>query len=368
MDPRIQKMAAVIVNYSLEVQPGDYCLFRGTSPLAQPLMQALTEEALKAGGLPYNYIHMSEEAPIMLGYGTEAQIEVSNPLLKYAYQNFRRIVRIEADDKTGELAGFPASKQQAWERSRGGIFKIQFEREASGEMMRCTTLFPTPAYAKDAGMTFEEYQEFVFSACMVHLDDPVAHWKQVSAEQQRLVNWLNGKKRLQVRGKNIDMELGVDGRIWENADGKFNFPDGEIFTGPVENDVNGWVKFTYPAIYNGNIVKGAELHFENGKVVKARADENEAFLLAILDTDEGSRTLGEFAIGTNRGINRFTGHILFDEKIHGTVHMALGQSYAKTNAVNKSSVHWDMICDMMDGGEIVVDGTRFYENGNFLDV
>jgi aminopeptidase len=367
MDTRIQKMAEVIVNYSLAIKPGERFLIRGTSPLAQPLMQALTAEALKVGGQPFSYIHLSGEAPIMVQHGNEGQLEVLNPMLKLAYETFEKIVRIESEEDTAALKHAPGSKVQAWSRSKGGIISIQMAREGSGELMRCTTLFPTAAYAKDAGMTLAEYEDFVYGACMVHLPDPVGYWQnQVSADQQRLCDWLNGKKHMQVRGKNIDMTLSLDGRIWENADGKANFPDGEIFTGPVENSVNGWVQFTYPAIFQGNVVKGAKLHFENGRVVKASADEGEAFLLAILDTDGGSRTLGEFAIGTNKGINRFTGQILFDEKIHGTVHMALGQSYPKTGAVNRSSIHWDMICDMMDGGEIVVDGTRFYENGTFL--
>lgn len=366
MDTRIQKMAEVIVNYSLAIKPGERFLIRGTSPLAQPLMAALTAEALKVGGQPFNYVHISGEGPLMVKYGSEGQLEAVNPLLKLAYETFEKLVRIEAEEDTAALKGLPASKQQAWARSKGSIIGIQMAREGAGELLRTTTLFPTPAYAKDAGMTLTEYENFVYSACMVHLADPVAHWKQVAREQQKLCDWLNGKRNLQVRGKNIDLEMSVEGRVWENADGQANFPDGEIFTGPVEDSVNGWVHFTYPAIFQGNVVKGAKLFFEKGRVVKATADEGEEFLLSVLDTDSGARTLGEFAIGTNKGIDRFTGQILFDEKIHGTVHMALGQSYPKTNAVNKSTIHWDMICDMMDGGEIVVDGTRFYENGNFL--
>jgi aminopeptidase len=366
MDARIKKMAEVLIRYSLAVQPGQRVLLRGTSPLAQPLMQALTEETLKAGGHPVNYVHMSGEGPIVLTHGSESQIEYVNPILKLAYESFEKIIRIEADEDTSALGGFPADKSKAWARSRGGLINIQMAREGSGELERCTTLFPTPSYAKDAGMSFEAYEAFVFNACMVHLDDPVAYWQQYAAEQQKLCDWLNGKRKLHVRGKNIDLEMSVDGRLWENADGRANFPDGEIFTGPVEDSVNGWVHFTYPAIYNANVVKGAKLYFEQGKVVKASADENESYLLAILDTDEGARRLGEFAIGTNKGIDRFTGQILFDEKIHGTVHMALGQGYPRTNALNRSSIHWDMICDMLDGGEIIVDGERFYENGKFL--
>jgi len=366
MDPRIQKMANVLVNYSTAIKPGERVLFRGTSPLATPLMQALTVEALKAGGIPMNFAHMSSEGRLMVEHGSIAQIEAVNPMLKLMYDTADVIIRIEAEEDTEALKGFSTDRIQARSRSLGVLLGVQMEREANGSLRRCTTLFPTAAYARDAGMSLKEYEDFVYSACMVHLDDPVTYWKQYSKEQQKLTEWLKGKKKLQVRGKNIDMEMSIEGRIFENASGTANFPDGEIFTGPVEDSVNGWVKFTFPAIYNGNKVIGAELHFENGKAVKATAKENEAFLNATLDIDPGARRLGEFAIGTNKGVDRFTGQILFDEKIHGTVHMALGRSYPFTGAVNQSSIHWDMICDMRDGGEILIDGVRFYENGNFL--
>jgi aminopeptidase len=366
MDSRIQKMAQVLVNYSTAVKPGELVLFRGTSPLAQPLMQALYEEALKAGAHPFNYVHLSEENTIMLDAGTESQIEKVNPMLKLMYDTADVIIRIEAEENTQGSAGFPPEKAKAWMRYYGALINVQSEREANGTLRRCTTLFPTNAYAQDAGLPLRAYEDFVYRACMLHLDDPVAYWRKVGSEQGKLCDYLRGHKKLQVRGKNIDLEMSIEGRTFHNADGTANFPDGEIFTGPVEDSVNGWVRFTFPAIYHGNVVNGAELHFQDGVVAKATAERNEEFLQTMLDTDTGSRRLGEFAIGTNKGIDRFTGQILFDEKIGGTVHMALGSGYPQTGSVNKSAVHWDMICDMRDGGEILVDGERFYENGRFL--
>ncbi|MEP7287712.1 MAG: aminopeptidase [Chloroflexota bacterium] len=365
MDSRIEKMAAVIINYSTAVKPGERVLIRGTSPLAQPLMQALYAEALKAGGLPFNYVHMSNEEYIVLNNGSIEQISEINPMLKLMYDTADVIVRIDCEEDTHGLSIFPPEKMQSRMKAVGGLLQIQMERESTGALRRCSTLFPTPAFAKDAGMTFEEYEDFVYSACMLQLDDPIAYWKDYAIQQQKLCDYLRGHNKLEVHGNNIDMSMSIEGRTFLNADGTSNFPDGEIFTGPVEDSVNGWVRFTYPAIYHGNVVIGAELKFQDGHVVEASATENEKFLLAMLDTDAGSRTLGEFAIGTNKGIDRFTGQILFDEKIGGTVHMALGGSYPQTGAVNKSTIHWDMICDMRDG-EIVVDGTRIYEKGQFL--
>jgi len=239
------------------------------------------------------------------------------------------------------------------------------ERQATGELRWTLTQYPTHASAQDAEMSLSEYEDFVYTACMVHLDDPVAYWKEKAAEQQRLVDWLKGHDKVEVKGENIDLTLSIKDRVFINADGKKNMPDGEIFTGPVEDSVNGWVRFTYPAIYNSREVDGVELYFENGKVVKATAEKGEDFLNSVLDTDEGARYLGEFAIGTNTGIQKFTRNILFDEKIGGTVHMAVGAGYPDTGSKNESAVHWDMICDMRSGGEIIVDGELFYKDGEF---
>ena len=215
-------------------------------------------------------------------------------------------------------------------------------------------------------MSLHEYEDFVYGACLLDDPDPVARWRAFAVGQQKYVDWLVGKKRIQVKGPNCDLMVGVVDRTFINSDGTKNMPDGEIFTGPEETVTEGWVKFTYPAIYQSREVEGVELEFKQGKVVKATAQKGQDFLLAVLDTDAGSRTLGEFAIGTNRAIKKFTRNILFDEKLGGTIHMALGAAYPETGGVNKSAVHWDMICDTRDGTEITVDGVPFYRNGEFL--
>jgi aminopeptidase len=184
--------------------------------------------------------------------------------------------------------------------------------------------------------------------------------------QQSKVEWLKGKQQITLQGPNIDLSLSIDGRKFINCDGMYNMPDGEIFTGPVEDSVNGWVRFSYPSIVGGRSVSGIELKFEQGKVVEGRAEQNDDLLQAQLNTDAGARYLGEFAIGTNFGINRFTGSILFDEKIGGTIHMAIGMGYPESGSKNTSAVHWDMICDMRQESEIRVDGDLFYQNGQFV--
>jgi aminopeptidase len=367
MDAYIEKMADVIINYSLAVQPSELVLLRGTSPAAEPLLQALYQAALRAGGRAFTYVHLRDEDSLAIEATDNLELlAVVNPMLKLMYENCQAIVRVEASENPRALSDYPAERQKARSQAVAGVMSIQMEREGNGTLRRCTTQFPTQGYAQAAGMSLRQYEEFVYRACKLHLDDPVAAWQEVEQSQQRLIDYLAGKKRLHVRGQNIDLEMSIEGRHFLNANGKINFPDGEIFTGPVENSVNGWVNFTYPAYYHDNEVVGARLTFENGLVTQATADKNESFLISTLDTDSGSRRLGEFAIGTNNDIQRFTGSILFDEKIGGTVHMAVGQGYPQTGSANTSAVHWDMICDMRNGGEIWVDGKLFYRNGEFL--
>ena len=215
-------------------------------------------------------------------------------------------------------------------------------------------------------MSLEDYEDFVYGACFCDAQDPAAEWRKLSVMQQDKVDYLVGKDRVKLHGPNIDLELSVAGRAFVNSDGKRNMPSGEIFTGPVEDSVNGWVRFSYPAIVGGRAVSGIELRFVDGKVTDASAEMNEELLHAQLETDAGARYLGEFAIGTNFGIDRFTGMILYDEKIGGTVHMAIGMGYPETGSLNKSAVHWDMICDMRHDSEIRVDGELFYRNGQFV--
>ena len=366
MDSRITKMAEVLINYSLAVQPGERVLIRSTSPAAEPLVQALYQVGLRAGGEVFTYIHLRDEDSLAIEATDDLDLLAEvNPMLKLMYETCDALIRIEASENPRALSGYAPEVQKARSQAAFGVISIQMEREGNGSLRRCTTQFPTAAYAQAAGMSLSQYEAFLYGACKVHLADPIAAWQEVQHRQQALVDFLAGKERLQVRGANIDLQMSIKGRTFMNAAGRANFPDGEIFTGPVEDSVNGWVKFTYPAYYRENEVVGAELTFEKGLVTKAKAAKNEAFLLNTLDTDPGARRLGEFAIGTNADIQTFTGSILFDEKIGGTVHMAVGQGYPETGSVNTSAVHWDMICDMRDGGEILVDDHLFYKDGAF---
>jgi aminopeptidase len=275
-------------------------------------------------------------------------------------------ITIGAESNTKELNSIDPAKIVLRQQARSGIMKTYLERAARGELRWTYALYPTNAYAQDSDMGLVEYEDFLYNACLGDINDPVGYWKKFSAWQQKIVEWLKGKKQIHITAPGTDLHLSVEGRVFVNCDGHENMPDGEVFTGPVEDSVNGYVLFSYPSIENGREVSGVRLWFENGRVVKATAEKNEEFLLKTLDTDRGARGVGEFAFGTSRGINRFTRQILFDEKINGSFHMALGASYPETGGKNESAIHWDMICDMRDGGKVTVDGQLMYQDGKFI--
>jgi len=240
------------------------------------------------------------------------------------------------------------------------------KRSAENSLRWCGTLFPTNAYAQDAEMSLSDFEEFVYQACFLNDEDPVARWLELSRQQQRLIDWLKAKRTVHIVGQDTDLTLSVADRVFINSDGKRNFPSGEFFTGPVENSANGSIRFSFPASYNGRSVEDVRLRFENGVVVQATAAHGQDYLEKMLDMDEGARRLGEFAFGTNSNVDRFTKNILFDEKIGGTIHLALGASYPETGGVNQSSLHWDMVCDLRTGGEVRIDGEPFCRDGKFL--
>lgn len=364
-DPRVERLAATLVNYSTRVQPGDHVAIYG-APVAAPLIRAVFHEVMRAGGHPYTFVSLPGLVEIYFEEANDDHLAHVSRVEQMVRSDFEALIAIRSESNTRALTNVPPEKQAARARANAEMMKVFMQRSASGDFKWCATLYPTHAYAQDAEMSLSDFEDFVYRACFADHEDPAAKWQAVHDEQQKLVDWLAGKKDVRVTGPNVDLHLSIEGRTFINSDGQRNMPSGEIFTGPVEDSVEGWVRFTYPAVTQGREVEGVELTFEGGRVVKATAEKNEGFLLAQLDADVGGRTLGEFAIGTNDGIDRFVKNILFDEKIGGTIHMAVGAGYPETGSRNESAIHWDFICDMRDGGEIVVDGELFYRSGEFL--
>jgi aminopeptidase len=364
LDPRIDRLAKILVNYSTEVKSGDKVAIRGDIAAA-PLLNEVLRQTLRAGGLPMLIVESEEFQETFYTEANRTQLEYVPPYEKLQNEDMDVIIFVRASDNTRALTGVDPEKQAAHQSALRPFREARMDRSAAGTLRWVLTQFPCQAYAQEADMSLEEFENFVYGATFADRDDPVACWLDIGKTQQRLVDWLKGKDKVQVRGPNVDLKLSIKDRTFINSAGKRNMPSGEIYTGPVENSVNGWVKFTYPAVREGREVEGVEFKFEEGRVVDARAKKNAAYLQSQLDSDKGARYLGEFAVGTNYGITRFTKNILFDEKIAGTIHMAVGAGYPDTGSVNRSAVHWDFICDMRKDSEIVVDGELFYKNGEF---
>lgn len=364
-DPRMVKWAKALAGYSVEVQPGQVVAISGGTA-AEPLLQEIAREVIERGGHPVAVPSIRGAGPTLLAQGSDAQLEYISPVERFVREEADIVINVMAETNTRALSGVDPARQAIYQKARRPLFERFMARAATGEMEWTLTLFPTDAYAQDADMDTEAYTEFVLAACKLDRDDPVQAWLDLKEEQQRLIEWLDGKKHVHLTGPDIDLTLSIEGRTWVNSDGKRNFPSGEIFTGPVEDSVNGTIRFSYPVVTAGREIDDIRLRFEHGKVVDASAEKNEAYLIQQLDADAGARFLGEFAFGTNFDIQRFTKNILFDEKIGGTVHMALGAGYPETGSTNQSAIHWDMIADLRQGGEVTVDGEPFLRNGRFV--
>jgi aminopeptidase len=364
-DPRIERMADVLINYSLDIQPNDLLVIQGSS-LAEPLIAATFRKAIEAGAHPTLLVSLPGLDEWFLRYANDAQLSHLSPFVEFLINTVDARLSIGGEANTRGLTGVDPTRPARAQKAREPILRRFLERSAAGELKWCSTLFPTPAYAQDAEMSLEEYEDFVFRACRVTDFDPVAAWQVFSRRQAQLIAWLKDRREIQLLGPDTDLTVRVDGRTWINSDGRRNFPDGEIFIGPLEHATRGTVRFTYPAVLAGREVDDVRLWFEGGQVVKATAAKNNEFLQTALNIDSGARYLGEFAIGTNWSVTRFTKNILFDEKIGGTVHIALGAAYPDTGSHNHSALHWDMVCDLRHGGEVWVDGELLMKDGKFV--
>ena len=364
-DPRLVRLADVLVNYSVSVKPGDWVVIQGDT-LTAPMVEEVYRLILEAGGHPntqFSGTHMSE---IFYQTANEDQLTWISPFSEMVFSEADVIISLMGTENTRNLTGVDPAKIGKAQAARGELFTRFMKRSAEGTVRWVGSMYPNNAHAQEADMSLSDYADFVYSATFADREDPVAEWEGFHKRQQVIVDWLKGKKILTAQGLHLDLSMTIQDRLFVNSDGKQNMPDGEVFTGPVEDSVNGWIEFTYPAIYMGREVEDVRLEFEGGKVVKASATKNEATLLSQLEVDAGARYVGEFAIGTNDGITKFTKNMLFDEKMGGTMHMALGASIPETLGENESAIHWDMLCDVTEDSEIRADGEVFYKNGKFV--
>jgi aminopeptidase len=365
-DPRLARLAELIIGYSLGLERGK--VVRVDTPLAgMPLALELYRAALRAGAFPYANVDVEQLPEILVLEGTDEQLDFVPPAALHEVELVDAIVTIWAEGNTRALSGAPPQRHQRLIAATRELTNRRWERISAGRLDWSGVLCPTPAHAQDAEMSLEDYANFVYRACHVEEDgDPVEHWRSTSAELAQRVEQLSSMRELRIVGPDTDLRLVVEGRTWEAADGHHNMPDGEVYTSPVETGTEGEIHFSFPALFQGREVDGIRLRFEDGRVVAAEADRGEDFLNAVLDLDEGARRLGEVAFGLNYEIDRFTKNTLFDEKIGGTMHVALGSAFKELGGANDSALHWDLVCDLRAEGEVYADGELVWRAGRFL--
>ncbi len=363
MPAMLARYAQLLIHYCLELKK-DELLYLSTTTLAEPLVREVYREAIRSGAHVLTDLSFREKTRILLSEGSPTQLQRIPACFEYAMKHADAFLNIRAPYNLREEQNVPADKRRMRQEALKPAFQHYFQRTASGAMKRSLCQYPTQANAQEAGMSLEEYERFVFSACRLYDEDPIAAWLELRRRQQYIVDYLNARQTIHYEGPGTDLRFSTRGRTWINSDGRANMPSGEVFTSPVEDSVQGHIHFQYPAIYMGQEVEGVTLWVKDGYIERWEAHRGQEFLDELF-TLPGTRRFGEAAIGTNYRIDRFTKNILFDEKIGGTVHMAIGQSYLQAGGQNESSVHWDMIADMRQGGTIRADGELIYENGYF---
>jgi aminopeptidase len=364
-DARVQRLAGVLTNYSLKLGEGDLVMIQGPE-IAEPLIVELVQAALAAGAIPHVRASVQGVDEAYLTAAGEAQLD---HLPSYALEEMDAIdarIAIHAAWNTRELSGIDPGKLARRSLAAQPVMARFMERSAASDLRWCVTAYPCDAFAQDADMSLDAYADFIYRAGWLHLDDPAEAWRAYATTLAILAEQLAQVRTLRVIAEDTDLSVGVEGRKWIASRGERNFPDGEVFTGPIESETSGDVRFSFPAVMGGREVQDVRLRFEDGRVVRSEAAVGHDYLIQMLGMDAGASVLGEFAIGTNYMVTEFTKQILFDEKIGGTCHMAVGAGYPDTGSLNRSGLHWDMVCDLRSGGEIHADGEPIYRDGAFL--
>ncbi len=368
-DPRLAKLADVLVNYSAKVKKGDLVTIVG-DPAAMFAVEALFEAIYKAGGHPSFHPKSEAMQELLLTHGSVEQLQHVSPFEEHRLAHCDVLMVLIYPTNTKYLSRVDPAKAAMAQAARREIIAMSIKRGAEGTLRYALTEIPSHAAAQDAQMSLRQYEDFVYKAGFLHLPDPVAAWRNLHEQQQRVCDYLMQKKVLKfvVPGSDgregTDLTVEVSGRKWINCAGADNFPDGEVYTGPVSAE--GVVNFNFPAVYKGMECDGVRLKFAGGRVVEASATKNEDYLIKLLDQDAGARVMGEIAIGTNYSITEFMKNTMFDEKIGGTFHAAVGAGFPETGCMNESGLHWDMVCSLRQGGTIHADGELIQRDGVFL--
>ena len=360
--PIHQKYAKLLVEYCTNIQANEKVAVNVAIP-ALPMARALYREILSLGAHPFLRLSHPELERDFLDLAQDIHLD-SEPTFEISeIKQLDVWIRVSAPSNNKMLQNSDKEKFSRYMKRMRPVQQIRL-----GKTKWCGTLYPTEAGAQDASMSLDEYENFVYNAMFLFDEDPIAKWQEIESFQDKLINRLKIVDKVRIVAEGTDLTLSVKDRIWINSPGRKNMPSGEVFTAPIENSANGVITYTIPSSVHGVEVENVHLKFENGQVVEAKAEKGDDLLQAQLNTDKGSRFLGEIGIGTNYNIQRPTKSILYDEKIGGTVHLAVGQAYSESGGVNESAVHWDMICDLRQGGIIYIDGEVLQENGKFKEL
>ncbi|HUZ83184.1 MAG TPA: aminopeptidase, partial [Gaiellales bacterium] len=331
-----------------------------------PLVVEVVAEISRRGAHPMVRPRLERVQAALLEHANDAQAAVVTALDRIEVEHPSKVLTVWAQDNNRFMTGVPSARLAVRSAALRPLFKRTIEREAAGELRWVGTAYPCHASAQDAGMSLADWEDFVFDAGHLGDPDPIVFWRDQSARQKRVIEVLSQVSELRIVARDTDLRLQVEGRRWENADGRMNFPDGEVFTSPDAAATEGHISFSFDAPYNGREVGGVRLWFEGGRVVREHAERGAEHLTALLDQDAGARALGEVAFGMNDEIRAATCDTLFDEKIGGTCHVALGMAFPECGGTNESGLHWDMVCDLRDGGEVYGDGRLIARDGRFL--
>lgn len=372
-DPRIRRLATLITTYSTPIQPGETAAILGGVD-AVPLLSAIEHAILILGGHPVVIPTLESIVPIpglfsqeTLLHGNDDQLAWISPVERFAFEEAKHLIVVITDPGATHLAKVAPERMALAQQAKASYVGPWLQRSADGDSDWILTIYPTDAGATDAGMDLEAYQAFIFGALQLDQDDPVAAWQALATTNAQLIGRLCGASTIHVEAPGTDLTFQVGGRTWINADGKNNLPDGEVFTAPHETSATGHICFPGSHRIEGRAVSDIMLSFVDGVVTEAHASTHEDVLHRLLDTDDGARRIGEFAFGTNFGITQATNNPLLDEKVGGTIHLALGAAYPESGGTNASAIHHDLICDLRSGGQVSIDGTPFLVEGRFVD-
>jgi aminopeptidase len=364
-DLRYDRLAELVLDHSLALKAGEVLRIEAEA-VAAPLILPLHREAIKRGAHAYAALDLAGLNELLVAHGSDEQLEFVSPIELREVDTIDAAISIWSETNTRSFSRADPDRRQRQLAAQRQVAIRRRDRVTRGELRWCGTLCPTNAHAQDAEMSLDEYEDFVFRACHVLDDDPVGHWRRIGEQLQARAGELGSVRELQITGDGTDLTVLVEGRPWRAAHGRQNVPDGEVYTSPVESGINGTIRFAFPAVFSGREMDDVRLRFEHGRVVDAEAAGGEAYLKSLLEMDEGASGVGEIAFGLNYEIDRFTRNILFDEKIGGTMHLALGMGFEDLGGLNRSALHLDLICDLREEGEVRADGELVWQAGRFL--